>query len=115
MGQSGGYGYLGMPQSRGLKGGVEGVGGGSRASGSSVGGRVGGGGGPGGARKALPPRLTQNLPPRTTKVSEKLVLIPESPQPEFAFEEEDDENIPPQMRTRQLLQRACLGPQALKR
>lgn len=42
-------------------------------------------------RKAIPPRFTQNLPPRTTKVSEKLVLIPESVQPEFKFEDDDSD------------------------
>lgn len=46
-------------------------------------------------RKTIPPRLTQNLPPRTTKVSEKLVLIPESPQPAFQFDDDDSEDAPP--------------------
>lgn len=53
-------------------------------------------------RKAIPPRLTQNLPPRTTKVSEKLVLIPESLQPEFKFEDDEtgSDDSPPLEDTR---------------
>lgn len=47
-------------------------------------------------RKSIPPRLTQNLPPRTTKLSEKLVLIPESEQEDsFRFDDEDIDNGPP--------------------
>jgi uncharacterized Rmd1/YagE family protein len=48
-------------------------------------------------KKNLPPVLTQALPIRTTKVSEKLVLIPEEGSPRFRFEDEEEEEdqVPP--------------------
>lgn len=42
-----------------------------------------------------PSRLTQALPVRTTKLSEKLVLIPEDIKPPFQLEEDKNESGPP--------------------
>lgn len=43
----------------------------------------------------IPPRVTQNIPQRTTKLSEKLVLIPEDIAPGFKFDDDDADSSPP--------------------
>lgn len=44
----------------------------------------------------IAPRLTQTIPQRSTKLSEKLVLIPEDTRPtSFKFEDDDAESSPP--------------------
>jgi uncharacterized Rmd1/YagE family protein len=43
----------------------------------------------------LPKRITQTIPPRSTKLSEKLVLIPEDTQPSFRLEDDEDDLRPP--------------------
>lgn len=43
----------------------------------------------------MPGRVAQTIPQRTTKLSEKLVLIPEDIQPGFKFEDDDAESSPP--------------------
>lgn len=45
--------------------------------------------------RGLPKRITQTIPQRTTKLSEKLVLIPEDITPAFQFEDEEEEDGPP--------------------
>lgn len=43
----------------------------------------------------IPPRVAQNIPQRSTKLSEKLVLIPEDIKPAFTFEDDDTDSSPP--------------------
>ncbi|CAN6675048.1 sporulation protein Rmd8p [Trichomonascus vanleenenianus] len=50
-----------------------------------------------GRRNSIPMRLKPNIPSRTTKLSEKLVLIPEEGSPLFKFEDEDEEDHPPKV------------------
>lgn len=45
-------------------------------------------------RNSLPPRMAPGLPSRTTKMSERLVLIPEEGAPNFRFEDEDEDRPP---------------------
>lgn len=45
-------------------------------------------------RNSLPPRMAPGLPSRTTKMSERLVLIPEEGAPKFRFEDEDEDRPP---------------------
>lgn len=40
-------------------------------------------------RNSLPPRMAPTIPSRTTKMSERLVLIPEDDSPEFKFRDQD--------------------------
>lgn len=52
--------------------------------------------GPAGKRlPRLSKRITQSIPPRSTKLSEKLVLIPEDVQPSFRLEDDDEGSKPP--------------------
>jgi uncharacterized Rmd1/YagE family protein len=52
-------------------------------------------GGGGVVPRAVPPILSQNIPSRTTKLSQKLVLIPDDLEPGFHFEDVEDEIEPP--------------------
>lgn len=45
-------------------------------------------------RNSLPPRMAPGLPSRTTKMSERLVLIPEEGTPKFRLDDEDEDRPP---------------------